>query len=79
MKVRELLSDETKWLKGDYSANGRYCLRGAINACYAVGSNEKYAVMMRVRQMLDDSITNWNDAPERTFSDVRALIEQLDI
>jgi hypothetical protein len=91
MKVRELLSDESKWTKGSVARDfeghfllnpldGRacsWCLVGALCYCYSVfdnGPSIKVIDRLGVR-----SLSKWNDAPERTFAEVKALVEELDI
>lgn len=91
MKVKELLTDESKWTKGVYArtAEGHradsskpeavvFCLLGAIHRCYShLGKHE---VVKRVEKELSGrSPCNWNDDPATTFADVRSLIEKLDI
>ena len=80
MKVQDILTDEGKWCQGSLSMRNedgtyRHCLVGALlelpNAQIAVAKiHERIGLM---------SISVWNDAPERTFAEVRALIEELDI
>lgn len=61
----------------------RWCLLGAANYCYGLAS---VAVEMRIRDALlagsgdkATGIASWNDAPDRTFDDVRKLLLDLDI
>ena len=96
MKVKELLTDESKWIKEWFamSERGRYvppnsrlackwCLRGAIRRCYEVVDNlytdNVVDVEQKVVNVIGMSIPKWNDAPERTFADVKKLVEELDI
>lgn len=90
MKIKELLTDETKWtqfavardaLGGRVHANDptacKWCLLGAIAHCYP-GS----FVGDKVRSTIEYHVLNisiWNDAHWRTFQDVKELIERLDI
>lgn len=91
MKVKDLLTDESKWTKGAYArtaegrmvfyrdiAATRFCLLGAIFRCYgAIGAGE---ITERVEKKLSDCSTHgWNDDPRTTFADVRRLVEKLDI
>lgn len=80
MKIRELLTDESKWCKGRaHDESGAICLLEAIELCYR---QEGYtgATANLVRQAIGvQAITDWNDAPERTFAEVKALVERLDI
>lgn len=97
MKIRELLSDESKWTKGSYARhiNGNsigprqdnacsWCLLGSIYKCYGFRSeffrSKFFKVFENLRiKLKGNDITAWNDAPERTFEDVKKLVEELDI
>lgn len=92
MKVKDLLTDESKWLKVDLARNHRgescspddvhavaFCLFGAILRVY---DSECDYVRHRVANFANaplGSVALWNDDEERTFADVRALVEELDI
>lgn len=66
-----------------------WCLDGAIELCYPSGAvrdpiYEKVGCILaphwandRIRQTME--IQRWNDAKERTFEDVKRLVEGLDI
>lgn len=92
MKVRELFTDESKWTQGHAARNEKgervwykspeaccWCLVGAINKCYVP------AIRPEIFEKISDYINSragisvWNDAPERTFAEVKALVEKLDI
>lgn len=91
MKVKELLSKKSKWTKGtmardkkgfevDYNDPTAYsfCLVGAIRRCYGVPSSGK--VLHQITDKLNIStIHKWNDRPDCTFEEVKALVEELDI
>lgn len=94
MKVKELLTDESKWTKGEFArtAEGmccgslssfavRWCLDGAVDHCYrGNGDGVIYSeVREKVKKEIGGSVWDWNDNKERTFEDVKALIEKLDI
>jgi len=60
-----------------------FCLQGAIRKCYdpAGDFSKEY---MRVRDLVctrlgGSDIPSWNDADERTFKQVKQLVEELDI
>ncbi len=59
------------------------CLGGAIIYCYSnnYSTVEKSdEVFRKVYPAIGtENITAWNDFPERTFADVKALVEELDI
>ncbi len=91
MKVYELLDKPEKWTKGMLSRDSRgrpidyprdelavcWCLLGAIELCYE--SREDMSVVKLVRNSINRGISEWNDAPERTYSEVISLCKELDI
>ena len=92
MKVKELLTDETRWSQGAYAhrADGEvvkfsspeavsFCLVGAISRCYWLLKDRKPIYDAVCDQIGESFIPDWNDAKERTFAEVRALVEELDI
>ena len=90
MKVKELLTDESKWTKKAWTRNGAgeicgvnapeaccWCLSGAIDFCYS-SFREKYEIVGRItRELRGVSLFTWNDSV--SFKEVRTLIEKLDI
>ena len=83
MTVSELLNTEPQWGQGlSASRDGTMCLLEAIYAAYTKGG-ESAKVVALVKKYLslsyDNSIVFWNDHPQRTFADVRQVIEALDI
>lgn len=88
MKVQDILTDESKWTQGRDArdANGNEILPLADEAvCWCLGGAlVKAGIFQLIGNLLfkplnGQSIWLWNDAPERTFAEVRALIEELDI
>jgi hypothetical protein len=98
MKIKELLSDESKWIKGYFAADKdgnilddeyneracKFCLLGALDKCYGTNANEYRRVRAKIESRIIPNetlgtIVRWNDAPERTFADVKQLVEELDI
>lgn len=89
LKVRELLSGPDKWTQGWSArlADGRECnstMDGAV--CWCLGGAIRYChenpgeVYHRACEHLGVyALEVWNDAPERTFEDIRKLAEELDI
>jgi hypothetical protein len=90
MKVRELLDKPEKWTKGWWARDSKgrmvifdttavsWCLVGAIEECYSY--SERRAIDLKVQEaLLVSRIDIWNDAPERTFEDIKDLVEKLDI
>ncbi len=89
MKIRELLSDASKWTQHYLArkANGTptseqdpyavsWCLVGAVIVCYPQASLSVYE---QIEKKTGGEMIDWNNAPERTFEDVRKLVEELDI
>lgn len=63
-----------------------WCLEGALERCYydVSSSVESQPNLQRAREKVIDAldegnIISWNDAPERTFEEVAALVRRLDI
>lgn len=60
-----------------------WCLTGAIEKCYptqGLKSIVRDAVLREIRETHpEDSIASWNDGKDRTFGQVRALVEKLGI
>jgi hypothetical protein len=62
-----------------------WCLLGAVLYCYCHGPRPRgrgllASVLQRLRTTIDGGeIAVWGDAPERTFDDVKQVIERLDI
>ena len=91
MKISELLTDETKWCKmacaKDKDGNlvnelsdtaVKWSLHGAIWKCHS--DNNMMKVIIKIHDYMGEKyLWQWNDAPERTFEDVRKLIEELNI
>jgi hypothetical protein len=91
MRVRDLLSDETKWCQGSYARDGddcptparspravRWCLVGACHKAYQRREQLK-ASLRKLQARVSGPISAWNDAPARTFAEVRQVIEELDL
>lgn len=91
MKVRDLLTDESKWTKSLYARDRDgfatdcdsltatcWCLDGAMQRCYGLTQDYNLAFVCVARR-IKSGVVAWNDAPERTFGEVRALVEELDI
>lgn len=90
MKIKELLTDSSKWTKGSLAKTETncyvspshtqavcWCLLGAIFRCYKETELEISAKIFKTLGI--NSITDWNDSPERTFDEVKALVLELDI
>jgi hypothetical protein len=93
MKIKELLTDESKWTQNAGARDKEkipvppkseeavcWCLFGAILKCYG----EDKEVYNRLDKYILYNLTgmgifSYNDNPKRTFKDIKALIEKLDI
>lgn len=81
MKIHLLYTDSNIWLKGAkhrvHNGIQRCCLLGAIDICYP--SNGRL-IRNRIRDRLRiESISDWNDAEDRTFEHIKNLVTELDI
>ena len=61
-----------------------WCLEGAIMKCYA--AEEQYTIIKRIANFLfkgfpkwEAGLPYWNDDPNRTFKEIRFIVELLDI
>lgn len=96
MKVRELLSDKSKWTKRWYARTKdgfktnatskdavSFCLLGAIEKCYGTEffCNLPNDVKGKLYERFGSASkpSSWNDANERTFEEVKTLVDELDI
>ena len=87
MKVKEFLTKEN-WTQRAFALRQdgnpchwldtkavKFCLQGALLKCYP-------GQPATIDTLLNNACGNtvrWNDAPERTFKEVKALVEKLDI
>lgn len=95
MKVKDLLTDEKKWIKKYQAVDNfgkdvsifdtracKWCLYGAVIKCYGAGDRgfiNVYKVLFKIRREIGCAITTWNDSTERKFDDIKRLVEKLDI
>jgi len=91
MKIQELYSnDPSRWTKGSDARdiNGAtvdvddvsavcWCLLGASARCY--GKGRCIEMHDKIVDKVGCCVSHWNDAPGRTFEEVKALVEELDI
>jgi hypothetical protein len=93
MKIRELLTDESKWCKnvtardingnpinGDSEDAACWCLGEAFDVCYK-GQEQSVVTeaWYRIYAATGIPFCRWNDAPERTFKEVKELVDRLDV
>ena len=92
MKLKELFTDESRWTQGvaarDREGNivspndplaVKFCPDGGIRRCYPYEEWSHVRIQLQHRLHYGQSITEWNDAPERTFEDIQRLVNELDI
>jgi len=91
MKIQELFSnDRSRWTKEVCARdiNGAevnfyddsavcWCLLGASAKCY--GIDFEYDIYNKITAKVGCDVSDWNDAPGRTFEEVKDLVEELDI
>ena len=88
-KIREMLSDESRWNKEYYAlgSDGKpvnimnedacsWCLAGAIHIVCPV--SEQYGeVISHLKQFIDGKvISSFNDSPDTTYSDIVGLLNK---
>ena len=94
MKIRELLSDESKWIQGAYAIDAkgrtvhpqdpraeRWCLLGAVSHCYRDGE-EREQIKDRIGSEFRLPLSGYEVANWNDwadFSEVKALVDRLDI
>lgn len=91
MTLQKLFSRAKNWTKyhSAISANNQvvnvdsrkavaFCLLGGLVRCYTPGAYQNIVRMIQCHLGIN-SISNWNDAPKRTFKDIKKLIKDLNI
>ncbi len=89
MKVKNFLTKE-KWTKGQLARNQQgedvahddpsaccFCLEGAMIHCYGMPAYRE--VNDRVKKEIGMMVFEWNDDPNRTFEEIKTLVEEMDI
>jgi hypothetical protein len=92
-KIRELLTDESKWTQGALARDAlgrpvsacsaqacRWDLYGAMDRCYGVCVGPwtgPWALLLARIDREETTVSTWNDT--HSFSDVRNLVVDLDI
>lgn len=94
MKVHELLSDETKWCRGNLALDAegnprrpsdplaiRWCMIGAFMKCYEDSAEIGMCdeIYDLVREKCNSPIAKFNDNLKTTFQQVKQLFLDLDI
>lgn len=94
MKIKELLTDASKWTQGTSARNAQgkavptkspeatsWCLVAAYVKVY--GSNNfdefKLKVNSQLNRAMTEPVSTWNDVRGRTFEEVKQLVNDLDI
>lgn len=107
MKIKELLSDASKWTQGRHAADEKgndelpessnavcWCLSGAIMKCYLddneIANRLRFKIVDKINRYIkiksnglyikySNNIIPWNDDKNRTFEDIKILVETLDV
>ena len=95
MKIKELLSDSSKWIQGDYAVDKenipvapkhaeacKWCLIGAVFYCYVENPRARTNAMLKIGALLPgefDSIPAFNDASVTKFEDIQKLLQEADV
>ena len=92
MKIQEVLATPDKWCKYDNAVTKlgcdvlpdssqavKWCLVGAAMKCYSGLELTRVRNLIATKILPFTYITSYNDAAERTFEDIRRLIEELDV
>lgn len=91
MKIRDVMTDESQWVKGSFArdASGQSvdirdetavcrCFWGWFLFCHG-RTAERFVLEAEIDEVIGEEWPKWNDDPSRTFAEVRALVERLDI
>lgn len=93
MKIRELYSDSSKWIKRALARNKsgtevdyndetavQWCLIGALHHCYGYkGDKWLPPFSLLIKEFPDRDIVDFNNHPDTTFEQVKELVDRLDI
>lgn len=85
MKVSDILSDESKWIKGkDQDDKGRMCLRTAVFHVYHTSRSGAFEALTEVIMTLypgrmRHSLITFNDHPDTTFEDIQRVLKVADV
>lgn len=79
--------DGNPYYSGSYKGPVCYCLLGALRNAYPEAYKEdsiewdviKGNIYKKLELSNGETIADWNDAPERTWSEVYSLLKELDI
>ncbi len=84
MKIKDLITEENwtqKDLGEEYDTDGKVCKRClALWVAFVYHHTQFHYIADRIKEEIGcPSIVDWNDDPERTFQDVKTVVEKLDI
>lgn len=87
--LQELFARAARWQKGWFAATRKgvrcysddpnavcFCLFGGLERVYGTGVKNQQMVNRLKQTLPDTSFVAWNDAPERTIQDIRALVKK---
>lgn len=91
MKVKELLSDKSKWTKNTYAKDKSnqpvpprsrnavcWCLIGAILKCYR-NETKRSEITLKISNKTGKLLSAFNDHKNTTFKTIKRLVNELDI
>lgn len=88
MKLAEILTGPEKWMQDEYERNGRVCLVGALGKLLSrppdtiEDDDPEYQRLSRAISDETgrpcDGVHNWNDMPERTFTEIARVAAAYD-
>lgn len=93
LKIKELISEPSKWTQHVIAKDSKgervtahdqsatcFCLYGALRRCYSSNTRLETEIWSRLVNIAPNrDPIGWNDAPERTHSEVLELVTRLDI
>jgi len=92
MKAWQLLRTKKQWCQGAYARDEfnhpvsfisenavSWCVGSAIDKCYTRTVHQQHSRIKLFNALGKQSLTEWNDAPARKFSEVKALLKKFDI
>lgn len=83
MKPSDVIANPANWIKGpsNYASNfGPCCMMGAVVRVSGHGTQKHNEARARLMKHLNvAALAEWNDAPERTHSEVIAALKACDL
>jgi len=75
VQIKKLLGSKKRWCQEAYSADGAYCLVGAVEHCDPEGDlNAKY-IMANAMPSRYATVESFNDLPRRTHAQILEFLD----